>query len=106
MADIQQLPLQTYRGNCHCGAFVYEIEVPEIKSVGECNCSICYKKAYLWLFLEEKNFHVVKGDIKQLTGYRFGRRTVEHKVICFVGDWGMLAGLKAGSFVQPVGQAL
>ncbi|KAH7186728.1 glutathione-dependent formaldehyde-activating enzyme [Fusarium oxysporum] len=78
MAETQQ-PRLTYRGNCHCGDFVYEIEVPEIMSVGECNCSICHKKGYLWVFLEEENFKVVKGDIGQLTGYRFGRKRAEHR---------------------------
>lgn len=82
MEDVQQSPRQTYRGNCHCGAFVYEIDVPEITSVDECNCSICYKKGYLWVFLGERDFRVVKGDVNQLTGYRFGRGTVEHKVLC------------------------
>ena len=79
MADAQQ-SLQTYRGNCHCGAFVYEIDVPEIKSVVDCNCSLCFKKGTLWIFLEWKNFRVVKGDVSQLTAYKFGLQRQEHKV--------------------------
>lgn len=80
MADTKQ-PLRTYRGNCHCGAFVYEINVPEVKSVAECNCSICYKKGYIRLFLEKKNFRVAKGDITQLSSYTFGGKRAEHQVI-------------------------
>lgn len=90
MADDAKQSLQTYRGNCHCGAFVYEIDVPEIKSVTDCNCSICFKKGSLWIFLERKNFRVVKGDIAQLTAYSFGCKRQEHQVtpflICFLWD--------------------
>lgn len=72
--------LQTYRGNCHCGAFVYEAEVPEIKTVHECNCSICYKKGYLFARTNRASFKVVKGDEAQLTAYEFGGGNVQHKV--------------------------
>ncbi|KAK1753979.1 centromere protein V [Echria macrotheca] len=61
--------LKTYRGNCHCGAFVYEVDVPEIKSVGQCSCSICSKKAYLWIYPHRQSFRVLKGDEDALTSY-------------------------------------
>lgn len=64
--------LKTYRGNCHCGAFVYEAKLPEIKSYDECNCSICHKLGYAWLFPGQGNFDVVKGSIDGLTAYTFG----------------------------------
>jgi hypothetical protein len=80
MAEAEQA-LKTYRGNCHCCAFVYEVDLPEIKSVGECNCSICYKKAYLWLFPNDSsNYRVVKGDENDLAEYAFGPKTTLHKV--------------------------
>ncbi|POR31142.1 Centromere protein V [Tolypocladium paradoxum] len=80
MATTETEPLRTYRGNCHCGAFVYEVELPEIKSVFQCNCSICHKKAYLWVFPgEADNFRVVKGTDDTLTGYRFGPKKLVHK---------------------------
>ncbi|KAK5995677.1 Centromere protein V [Cladobotryum mycophilum] len=69
---------RTYRGNCHCGAFVYEVEIPEIKSVFECNCSVCAKKGYLYLFPGRKNFKVVKGSEDALTQYRFGSMELVH----------------------------
>lgn len=80
MAKPEQAP-KTYRGNCHCGAFVYEVELPEIKSVNECNCSICYKKGYLWLFPPADAFKIVKGDEDALTAYSFSTGTTLHKVI-------------------------
>ncbi|KAJ6441156.1 glutathione-dependent formaldehyde-activating enzyme [Purpureocillium lavendulum] len=72
-------PLRTYRGNCHCGAYVYEARLPEIRSVFECNCSICRKKGYLWVFPGEGDFSVVKGGDDALTGYTFGPGKLTHK---------------------------
>ncbi|KAK0716179.1 glutathione-dependent formaldehyde-activating enzyme [Lasiosphaeris hirsuta] len=78
MADTEQL--KTYRGNCHCGNFVYEIDVPEIKSAAECNCSICSKKAYLWVYPPpSSDLRIVKGDDNTLTSYSFGTGFASHK---------------------------
>lgn len=71
-------PLKTYRGNCHCGAFVYEVELPEIKAVSTCNCSICSKKGYLWV--KPSEIKVVKGSEDALTAYTFASNTFYHKV--------------------------
>ena len=35
--------LETYQGNCHCGAFKFSVRLPELKQVFGCNCSICSK---------------------------------------------------------------
>ncbi|UNI17665.1 hypothetical protein JDV02_003991 [Purpureocillium takamizusanense] len=75
----QEPQLRTYRGNCHCGAFVYETQLPEIKSVFECNCSICHKKGYLWVFPGEGRFSIVKGGDDALSGYTFGLKKRTHK---------------------------
>lgn len=73
--------LRLYRGNCHCGSFVYEAELPEIKSAMECNCSICHKKGYLWVFpTEGSKFDIVKGDKNALSQYTFGAKKLAHKV--------------------------
>ncbi|KAK0613179.1 glutathione-dependent formaldehyde-activating enzyme [Immersiella caudata] len=80
MADTERKPpLKTYRGNCHCTAFVYEMEAPEIQTAHECNCSICYKKAYLWLSPAPGSYRVVKGDEADLTTYTFGDGKWLHK---------------------------
>jgi len=80
MAETEQQPLKTYRGNCHCGAFVYEIKVPEIKLGYECNCSICSKKGYCWNFMPEGAYTMVKGDEKDLTSYQFNNNKYKHLV--------------------------
>jgi hypothetical protein len=81
MADSQaDKPLKTYRGNCHCGAFVYEVQLPEIESVISCNCSLCTKKSYEWVFVaKEEHFKVAKGQESDLTTYTFGPKVLEHK---------------------------
>ena len=33
--------LKKYEGNCHCGQFKFSVQVPEFKSVSECECSAC-----------------------------------------------------------------
>jgi hypothetical protein len=79
-ADTEQ-PLRTYRGNCHCKAFVYEVQLPEIKVVYQCNCSICHKKGYLWTFPERADhFKIVKGDENTLSDYTFNALNRAHKV--------------------------
>ncbi|KAM4057893.1 glutathione-dependent formaldehyde-activating enzyme [Hirsutella rhossiliensis] len=75
-----QTQTQTYRGNCHCGAYVYEAKLPEITSAHECNCSICRKKGYLWVFVgESDDFRAVKGTDDELTSYSFGSGKMFHK---------------------------
>lgn len=65
--------LKTYRGNCHCGAFIYEVKLPEIKAYSECNCSICYKTGYAWLFPNAGDLDIVKGSIDDLKAYTFNK---------------------------------
>lgn len=78
MTEIDQ-PLKTYRGNCHCGAFVFEFESAEIQSAYQCNCSICYKKAYLFVAASPGTYRVVKGDEDDLTVYTFNDGDWLHK---------------------------
>ncbi|KAK5652661.1 hypothetical protein OQA88_10255 [Cercophora sp. LCS_1] len=57
----------------------YEVDLPEIKSATECNCNICAKKAYLWLYASREAFRVVKGNGNALTPYTFGAELAVHK---------------------------
>lgn len=68
MADAK--PLNQYRGNCHCGAYVFEIKLPDPIPASECSCSICTRKGYVWIRVTpEYEFKVVKGDKSVLTSY-------------------------------------
>jgi len=81
MADnTDEQPLHTYRGNCHCGAFVYELDQPEIKSAYQCNCSVCTRKGYLWVFTGvHDDLRWAKGSIEGLTSYTFNKGELVHK---------------------------
>jgi hypothetical protein len=74
------MALQTYPGNCHCGAFRFVITCPPITSAKECNCSLCSKKRYLWIDVPVTKFAVVRGVEEELTGYSFGVKKTVHKV--------------------------
>jgi hypothetical protein len=79
MSDPDQ-PLKTYRANCHCGAFVYEVDLPELKTVSDCTCSICSKKGYIFASPSHPDsLRVVKGDEGALTSYTFGAGKIVHK---------------------------
>ena len=75
-------PIRTYRGNCHCAAFIYTLTVPEITSLSSCNCSYCSKRGVLWHTIPEPEtqFQVVKGSEDDLAVYQFGSGQFLHKV--------------------------
>ncbi|KDN65131.1 putative glutathione-dependent formaldehyde-activating enzyme [Colletotrichum sublineola] len=81
-SEVQE-PKRTYRGNCHCAAFVYEVDTHEIKSLSQCNCSICVKRGALWITPAHENFRVVKGAESELSSYKFGSGQMIHKVMPF-----------------------
>ncbi|KAK4140360.1 uncharacterized protein C8A04DRAFT_39958 [Dichotomopilus funicola] len=92
---------RTYRGNCHCGAFVYEVDTPDgkdITSASECSCSICYKRAYLWL-VPKTPVRVVK-DEGLLVGYGFAGRNLDHQ---FCGKCGTTVIAKSAMFPAGMG---
>ncbi|KAK3318270.1 Mss4-like protein [Apodospora peruviana] len=78
MAESGEGSTKTYRGNCHCGAFVFEVTVPEIKLAMVCNCSICLKKGYMWLYTSKEAVTII-NDEGILTEYQFGDGKINHK---------------------------
>ncbi|KAL2255735.1 hypothetical protein VTK26DRAFT_2791 [Humicola hyalothermophila] len=83
--------VKKYRGNCHCGAFVFEVELPEIKTVSECNCSICRKKGYLWV--SPKQPPTIVKDEGRLVRYAFASKGIHHHFCGYCGSpvWGTAA---------------
>ncbi|GJC79167.1 hypothetical protein ColLi_02005 [Colletotrichum liriopes] len=77
-ASKEQEPKRTYRGNCHCAAFVYEFDLPRSRP-------ICTKKGSLWVIPARDNFRVVKGAESELSSYKFGTKQMIHK---FCGNCG------------------
>ncbi|KAI1105858.1 glutathione-dependent formaldehyde-activating enzyme [Jackrogersella minutella] len=98
--------LKTFRGNCHCGAYVYEVKLPEKFGTTDCNCSSCYKKGALWVVPKNEDLHFVKGDVDTLTNYTFGRKTFNHKFCSNCGVQLMIVGHidppKPGEVKEPM----
>ena len=69
-------PLRKYRGSCHCGAIVFEIETdfPELTT---CDCSICRRRSALMVKVHEDRFRLVAGEVS-LVEYRFHTQTARH----------------------------
>lgn len=83
----EQTPaLKTYSGNCHCGAFKFNIQIPELKSIIECNCNTCFKNGYRWIFLDASHFNIIRGD-GILKTYDFGDGPMVHKVSSMINLW-------------------
>lgn len=64
-------------GGCHCGAVRFEIEVPSVVEVLDCNCSMCAKTGFLHLIVEKTDFRLLT-DWAALADYRFGSGTARH----------------------------
>ncbi|KAI8962974.1 Mss4-like protein [Daldinia sp. FL1419] len=67
-------PTKKYRGNCHCTAYVYEVDLPEnIKKGLECDCTYCRKRGGIFLCPDSRdNIKFVKGDQITLSNFSFG----------------------------------
>ena len=67
---------KTWRGSCHCGAVVFEIDTdfPELTT---CDCSICRRKNALMVKVHESRFRLLQGE-QALRLYRFHTMTAQH----------------------------
>ncbi|KAL6875262.1 Mss4-like protein [Trichoderma novae-zelandiae] len=87
---------RTYRGSCHCGAFTYEIHLPELKTAVECDCSFCSRTGNLYVpTSEEDNFRIVHGGEESLRSYTFGPGSKIHK-FCPICATSMLSRMPNG----------
>ncbi|KAL2054981.1 hypothetical protein ABVK25_004803 [Lepraria finkii] len=43
---------QSYRGSCHCGKVTFELQSEPLNDleVTDCNCNICARNGYLWIY--------------------------------------------------------
>jgi len=73
----------TYEGGCHCGAVRFKVIVDKHK-VDDCNCSICSKKGFLHLIVQQDNFTLLQGEDK-LTTYKFNTGVAQHKFCSICG---------------------
>lgn len=68
---------QTYRGNCHCGDYRFELTVPPITTATACTCLACKKGGYLWLAPPANSFREVRNAGKLI---EFESPALVHKV--------------------------
>lgn len=70
--------VRVYNGSCHCEATKFSVKAPIITAASSCNCSICSKHGSLFIYPAKRDFVIeLEGP---LTEYRFGKKTLGHKV--------------------------
>jgi hypothetical protein len=73
--------------SCHCGTIQYTITFSpplSAQKVGSCNCTICTKNGYLFLYPRRQDVTVHKGE-ESLKSYQFGKKQLLHR---FCGECG------------------
>lgn len=68
--------MKTYRGSCHCGAIVFEIDT-EFTEFTKCDCSLCTKKNAVMTKVHESQFRLIAGEQK-LGAYRWNTGIAKH----------------------------
>jgi hypothetical protein len=74
---LDQLPCSTYRGACHCGRVVFEVDARPT-SLSQCNCSLCHKKGAIYVKVREiEAVRVIAGE-SDLQTYQFNTGQAKH----------------------------
>jgi len=68
--------MKTYRGSCHCGDIVFEIDT-ELDGVALCNCSICLRRNAVMHRVSADRFRLLQGE-ESLVLYQFNTGTAKH----------------------------
>jgi len=70
----------SYPANCYCGAVRFTVRIPSLTDheVTQCNCSICTRNGYLFVYPEIENVSFQKG-YDYLHSYSFGLKSKQHK---------------------------
>jgi hypothetical protein len=69
-------PMRTYRGSCHCGAVVFEIDT-DFPELTMCDCSICRRRNALMVKVHEDRFRLLSGH-DAIAEYRFHTQVARH----------------------------
>lgn len=68
--------MSKYKGSCHCGSVLYEVET-NLEKVIDCNCSHCHKKGLVLNFVDKDKFNLLKGQ-EFITEYLFNKKNIRH----------------------------
>lgn len=67
---------QTYRGSCHCGAVVFEID-SVLEEFTKCDCTLCRKKNAVMTKVHESHFRLIQGE-EHLGLYQWNTKVAKH----------------------------
>ncbi len=65
------------KGGCHCGAVVWEADLPDAIVADECNCSMCIAVGYQHVIVPRSKFRLISGE-ENLTEYLFNTGVAKH----------------------------
>ncbi|KAI1368153.1 glutathione-dependent formaldehyde-activating, GFA [Xylaria arbuscula] len=75
-------PQKKYSANCHCGLVRFSVTTPDValQKIVSCNCSICTKNGYLFVYPRREDVVFVSAEAEaEMTSYRFGNGKKAHK---------------------------
>ena len=64
-------------GGCHCGRVRFQVKAHFTQGL-ICNCSICQKKGFIHLIIEESKDFTLLTSESDLATYTFGTHTAKH----------------------------
>ncbi|KAG9201120.1 hypothetical protein B5807_01007 [Epicoccum nigrum] len=95
-------PTQTYKASCHCGAFAYSVKTTsldlESTEVVRCNCSICVRNGYLFIYVPNDDITFTSGQIEDFKSYTFATHSVAHYFCPKCGSSCMARSIRPGFF--------
>ena len=70
--------MTVHKGQCHCGAVRFEVELPDsFASARRCDCSFCRRRGAVVVSTPLSGFRLLSGQ-DRLTLYQFGTNTAQH----------------------------
>lgn len=80
--------VRTYQGSCRCGAIRFEADIDLSQGTTQCNCTFCAKAGWWSCRVSPKNFRLISGEDRELTGPYDGIRPCCPTChICPFGHW-------------------
>ena len=70
--------METYRGQCHCGAVSFTVQCPLIDRGLTCNCSICRRKGAVMSTDYYSPQQITVAGLDSCSIYRWGDHDVDH----------------------------